>query len=783
MMKWGWLFVGAFLVLGLLVACTEGQEVAVESTAVITPLPTIEPTATETAVSVSVVEETAVPTLAPPTETPTTPSPLADVIDFHQLVEVPLDTSVAYSLKIPDYNFLRDWLRTARETPERGLPYFYVFDLLAFDFARSFPHGAGQLEPVFEAAQGGMYLDERLTWPVLETAVVAYLNQNRISLQDGNPIDILELTVNPQATDLNSDGILEWLLAVESKDLYILGAIPLSVDQSGVYTILPNMIAPINTSNTGVADGMAQMVFDFDFTGDGFVDILRVEQGYLGGPVAYIDVYMWNGYGFYRLETIDMSVPSFRPYASHEIGDFTDDGVVDIKVTTSHEVNFNCAWDEVDIYSWNGRTPQHLLMEETQMPDTPECAMFHAITPRNYYSEAVLAEKSRVELLESALGQLTLETAPSADYLALGYLHLAMAYLERNEVSKAQQTFDQLYNLPDTASFSQLVKELYAENDGNLLSVCQRLYTAPEQVEATGISDYIYEGSVTGFFGAGSALLNPVAICPYPQLITRRLMALSLPANQHPATSLSQLGYTFSLYNSFNLDLDASLEWLGIVQKEEAYLVLFDEVDGVLKPVILSNICLDCQDALIYELRLDEEGTYVVGRLSSYQVTCTLSYQLAVRNSPFLVRTTENGFDLDRIGTYCGGDADERPLTEISSADFAPDPPRPPTWRFLLHEATGQEDWEWLRDTQTAVLNQTDPTVPEKITQLLNYLPSDDPEAQPYIEHLTYLLGYFYELSGDGENAVSTYLDLIQQYPTSPWSWLAWARLELVTSE
>ena len=46
--------------------------------------------------------------------------------------------------------------------------------------------------------------------------------------------------------------------------------------------------------------------------------------------------------------------------------------------------------------------------------------------------------------------------------------------------------------------------------------------------------------------------------------------------------------------------------------------------------------------------------------------------------------------------------------------------------------------------------------------------------------HLIYLLGLNYELSGDEETAVSTYVDLIQRYPTSPWSWLAWARLEPV---
>jgi hypothetical protein len=87
---------------------------------------------------------------------------------------------------------------------------------------------------------------------------------------------------------------------------------------------------------------------------------------------------------------------------------------------------------------------------------------------------------------------------------------------------------------------------------------------------------------------------------------------------------------------------------------------------------------------------------------------------------------------------------------------------------------------DYLEELQTAVLNQTDPTIPEKITQLLSYLPADDPDAQPYTEHLTYLLGYFYELNGEGETAVNTYLDLIQRFPTSPWSWLAWARLEPV---
>ncbi|MBK6325263.1 MAG: hypothetical protein IPF56_04865 [Chloroflexi bacterium] len=43
---------------------------------------------------------------------------------------------------------------------------------------------------------------------------------------------------------------------------------------------------------------------------------------------------------------------------------------------------------------------------------------------------------------------------------------------------------------------------------------------------------------------------------------------------------------------------------------------------------------------------------------------------------------------------------------------------------------------------------------------------------------LLYLSGLTYELAGDNNQAVTTYLSLIRQAPNSPWSWLAWARLE-----
>ncbi|WP_420628280.1 tetratricopeptide repeat protein [Candidatus Leptofilum sp.] len=69
----------------------------------------------------------------------------------------------------------------------------------------------------------------------------------------------------------------------------------------------------------------------------------------------------------------------------------------------------------------------------------------------------------------------------------------------------------------------------------------------------------------------------------------------------------------------------------------------------------------------------------------------------------------------------------------------------------------------------------------EVLQRTLDRMDSEQSFYQP--SHLRYLLGLSFELNGEEETAVATYLDLIQQYPTSPWSWLAWARLEPMPDE
>lgn len=89
--------------------------------------------------------------------------------------------------------------------------------------------------------------------------------------------------------------------------------------------------------------------------------------------------------------------------------------------------------------------------------------------PQRYYSEAVLAEKSRTELLEEALNRLSLESAPSADYLALGYLHLAMAHAVQGDHAAAAAAFAHINTLPADSPFVKLVTDLYLKKILTLL--------------------------------------------------------------------------------------------------------------------------------------------------------------------------------------------------------------------------------------------------------------------------------------------------------------------------
>ena len=238
---------------------------------------------------------------------------------------------------------------------------------------------------------------------------------------------------------------------------------------------------------------------------------------------------------------------------------------------------------------------------------------------------------------------------------------------------------------------------------------------------------------------------------------------------------MADLNLHYAFAQSVNLDDDPELEWVGILEPEAPWLVIFDAENNQWVPHFVDDI----YPAPVLDLKIEQKILADTVDLSLLTLIITASsYSDALNYEVSLIDKIDQEYSI----VASKHPYDEEPiLQDLDRNYFDLDRPEdiPPKWKDLEDFLEEPEYISTYIETLVdAVLTQSDPDIASKITDLLAYLPPDDPETQPYIEHLTYLLGYHYELSGDDETAVTTYLSLIRQAPNSPWSWLAWARLE-----
>jgi hypothetical protein len=395
----------AFLLLiGLLVllaACGEGQEVAVEHTAVPTPLPTIEPTVTETAVAApaTVVEETAVPThTITPTFTlmPTiTPTPERFVRfetgrDGQPYPAVPFtDVDPAnYQITKPDVAILfQILLLTTRETCNYDHESYYftnyafrdLFRMLKFEYDQFTDE---ELEKtIWLLEDTGNCLGEGLSHYVpavipqaLQLGTVNFLNQNEITFE---PSTQALPEIDFRAISIDYDPLrTEWLIEATffRYDLRIF--VPIYEDEFGTYHLIPNNFTPQQIRSLFGRE----LRTDIDFTGDGINEIIVVTQ--IDGSTAvgypgFIEMFSWDDGTIKMLNTLwigNESAFSAAYDTEYTVEDFNGDSVPDIEVFKPHyDFNFpNCNWLEKHLYSWQG-TEAISTIEFVVEPNRSEC--------------------------------------------------------------------------------------------------------------------------------------------------------------------------------------------------------------------------------------------------------------------------------------------------------------------------------------------------------------------------------------------------------------------------
>jgi hypothetical protein len=413
-------------------------------------------------------------------------------------------------------------------------------------------------------------------------------------------------------------------------------------------------------------------------------------------------------------------------------------------------------------------------VQDNLPPDTVVCNLWRVMVPFNRaYS---VSEADKTYYLERAINQLRTDPTSEADWLAYALFQLAMVYMENGESEQARATVNQIYSLPQSSKYAQFIQTNESENNDSVISLCRNVVTNAEQVLDTNIGHFLTQIAIRGIPYNESP--EKSVICDLRKLIRGVLQHNALSVTQEPIEMLDLIDIHHSFIESGNLDSDAELEWIGVVEPEAPSLVIFDSADGAWQVYFISDPFYFPILEFSFEMRdiIGDEQLETIVLLTEDRTAYYTSEEIGY---DIILLGAVNG-KLEQIANVIVSDGMPI-LSQLDGTFFNINESEQAAtnWR-TLEGFPVEADYisSYVSQLQTAVLTQTDPDIPNKIMDLLNYLPSNDPDTQPYREHLTYLLGYYYELSEEEGTAVTIYISLIHQAPTSPWAWLAWARLE-----
>lgn len=806
------LYLGIWLlaIISLMVFWDERGDSSTGTTvAQLTPTPTV----TRNAAATSIPHPTLAPTqtLSPtpsrtprPTRTPI-PTPIPSALPVIELGT----GSVAYQLKRPDPQILLNVLYNSfiasgdHSTTDSDPPFYRQFldenaiyaqrrvidhDLETY-YSDGFPL-AGQLLDVFDTQEIYSPFPVTGVTTLLYEAIREYFLHDNPVLSSGMPVELNGWGYTPYTIQFDKDNDPEWIIKADvshSNTSFYLG-----FDQSEAGTLV---FLPQEKITDALHDyGSFQIHLDQDLTGDGIPELVFSTRRYIGGSatLSFVDVVTWQEGRLQALETIELSY-YYGLHTMYDIADYTGDGVADIRVLTPHEENFNCVWDEADIYSWDGFNRQP-LMSDGLPPDTPWCNVwrgFGGVTtdPIFLYSEGTTLQE-QIAFLEKALTQFAQEQFPPVELMALVRVRLAMMYGLEDRLAEAQTTLEAIATLPQDKPFIQIVQENYEATSGSLWSFCRALIADANQMLDTEIGPYVNTALIRNNPWPYTPFLP--FVCPLRGIALTQFSQATLTKGISPVQAAANMGLEIVLYQQANLDDDPEWEGIGILEPTDPTLVIFDpttdtweffSVVGFINPVTTLEIAtLDItQDALP-------------------EIIVALTFDTSEDTEPDFASENEVGILLHEEDGFTLGwphYPDEMPVLEELDGEFfglvpssesgTTTPGRGPYWYFLRNFPITTDSspiMYYLDDLQSAVLEQSRPqTIPDEIMACLDYLPTDDWDVQQLRYRLLFLLGYNYELAGETEEAIAVYLSLIQQAPQSPWSWLAWARLEPVPAE
>jgi hypothetical protein len=532
-----------------------------------TTSPTSLPSATmgvETAVATSTITPEPTPTIVKPTPLPTRPT---------MLPIVALQSNADYKLVIPSTEGLLNAVRRVSEFEDMHIeehggrsPYSQVNDFVMTDMdiihPNSIPNAADLLEDKsLTSYYFAWWEPSPIHFRILKDGILQYLNQEEIEFESGKIIERNGFSLTPYALD--SDGGLLWILQVDSFTFGTRIFLMLEQKEFGQYELIPSSLPTF--IGRPYSDGWIEdVILDKDFTGDGKPEVVLVSYTVWSGISERIfHLFFWDDNELVDLDYISV------PYYIDSNFEQTPQGLNEIHFTTQYNDRFDCSWSATDIYRWPNEIAQHTLSDHGR-PNTVACNLPNAIAP---FGEWNPEKDDQYLLLEQIVNQLHTSREESIDLLVYAQSQLAMAYLEQGLYEKARQTIDQIYEMSVESEYAQVLQE--NDKTDSVTDLCRELIKNAENVVETEFGAYLTEAEYLRGRGMGSEPYKP-AICDLKFIGLNHVKNATLPADTLPEESLADLNLHYAFAQSVNLDDDPELEWVGILEPEAPWLVIFD---------------------------------------------------------------------------------------------------------------------------------------------------------------------------------------------------------------
>jgi hypothetical protein len=413
-----------------------------------------------------------------------------------------------------------------------------------------YPFFSSSPQPLLPAA----YLD------ALTTAILEGLNQRPGDLKDQATREENGRIVNIYQVEIDYDPGPEWLVRMHWKEIAALSWLVLDQNADGTYTRLRRSLPDIPWISP-----ISQVTIEAlqDFTGDGLTDVIFLDSGYSAGSYSYkFQIAKGTENGFEALRSISAGVPVILlgNSAYYEIGIPAGSTWLHLTVSDPQDLNWGCAWTTKTSYRWSyGR--EQIFISDKEMPKTPECSLAQAVSVLEPVNDT-----TAIRLLENAIHHFDQKDVDQHGKLLFAHYRLALLYTGLNQSLSRQHLEWIIENSTEAeGNLPEKLSSLLEEEKINPIRLCDMLYRGSEVELPNHWKKYFSETAAIQAFPASTEIYLP-AICPLQDIVMDQLREVNLNTQPIPESALTDQGIPVSAIQTYpfpNQKYPASFVLLG----------------------------------------------------------------------------------------------------------------------------------------------------------------------------------------------------------------------------